>query len=295
MRFGGHESFAVREGWLSRGLEILCEQPALLVDEFAEDHLGVGRNMAKSIRHWLQATGLAHTGSAEGTLPTATPLGRLIHKKDPHLMDTGSWWTLHINLINNPESAFTWNWFFNQWALQRFDRSPCIEGLRRFATATLPRVPASRTLERDVATLLQSYARPIPAVVDDPEDSSDSPFQDLNLLLHFGASGYYQFNFDPKPIPRGVFGYAVARFASTEGRTDFSLTELERSASAPGRAFVLRGDDLFDLLLAFEEQDKSLFAMRAQAGERAVRVAAKKDPLDWLKMHYAEERTTAHA
>jgi len=295
MRFGGHESFAVREGWLSRGLELLCEQPALLVDEFAEDHLGVGRNMAKAIRHWLYATGLAQGGSADTDLPSATSLGRLIHKKDPHLMDQGSWWALHINLIHNPESAFTWNWFFNQWALQRFDRSPCIEGLRRFATANLPRVPASRTLERDVATLLQSYARPIPAVVDDPEDSSDSPFQDLNLLLHFGASGYYQFNFDPKPIPRGVFGFAVARLAGADSRTDFTLTELERSGCAPGRAFVLRGDDLFDLLLTYEEHDKSLFAMRAQAGERGIRIATKKDPLDWMKLHYAEEGAKTHA
>ena len=53
MRFGGHESFAVREGWLARGLELLTEDPKLLMDEFSEDHLGVGRNMAKSIQESL--------------------------------------------------------------------------------------------------------------------------------------------------------------------------------------------------------------------------------------------------
>lgn len=295
MRFGGHESFAVREGWLSRGLQLLCQEPALLVDEYAEDHLGVGRNMAKAIRHWLEATGLAVDGATEIAAPSPTPLGRLIHKKDPHLMELGTWWALHVNLITNPESAYTWNWFFNQWALQRFDRGPCIEGLRRYAATTLPRVPASRTLERDVATLLQSYARPVPAVMDDPEDSSDSPFQDLNLLLHFGASGYYQFNFDPKPIPRAVFGYALAKFSTSDQRSDFPLTELERGACAPGRAFVLRGEDLFDLLVSYEEQDKSLFAMRSQAGERGVRVAMKKDATDWMKMHYAEDKVAVHA
>ena len=64
MRFGGHESFAVREGWLSRGLELLANQPELLVDQHAEDHLGVGRNMAKAIRHWLVAAGLASASTA---------------------------------------------------------------------------------------------------------------------------------------------------------------------------------------------------------------------------------------
>ena len=61
MRFGGHETFAIREGWLARGLELLTTTPELLVDEFSEDHLGVGRNMAKAIRHWLVATGLAES------------------------------------------------------------------------------------------------------------------------------------------------------------------------------------------------------------------------------------------
>ena len=295
MRFGGHESFAVREGWLSRGLELLCDDPKLLVDEFAEDYLGVGRNMAKSIRHWLAATGLASQGESDTQLPTPTRLGRLIRQRDPHLMDEGTWWALHINLVNNPDSAFSWNWFFNQWALQRFDRAPCIESLRRHAAASLPRVPAAKTLERDIATLLQSYARSVPAATDDPEDSSDSPFQDLNLLLHFGASGYYQLNFAPKQISRGVFGYAIACGLCAEARTDFRITDLERATNSPGRVFLLRGDDLFDLVMTFEDQDKSMFAIRSQAGERGVRIAERADPSDWMKLHYADTKVAAHA
>jgi hypothetical protein len=61
MRFGGHETFAIREGWLHRGLRLLVEEPGQLLDEYAADWLGVGRNMAKSIRYWLAATGLADT------------------------------------------------------------------------------------------------------------------------------------------------------------------------------------------------------------------------------------------
>jgi hypothetical protein len=53
MRFGGHETFAIREGWLHKGLRLLADEPHLLADDHAADWLGVGRNMAKSIRHWL--------------------------------------------------------------------------------------------------------------------------------------------------------------------------------------------------------------------------------------------------
>ena len=59
MKFSGHETFAIREGWLHKGLKLLIEAPDKLVHEFSADWLGVGKNMARSIRHWLEVTGLA--------------------------------------------------------------------------------------------------------------------------------------------------------------------------------------------------------------------------------------------
>ena len=58
MRFGGHETFPVREGWLHKGLKLVVEEPGKLTGEHVADWLEVGRNMAKSIRYWLQAAGL---------------------------------------------------------------------------------------------------------------------------------------------------------------------------------------------------------------------------------------------
>jgi len=295
MRFGGHESFAVREGWLSRGLELLCSSPELLVHEYAEDYLGVGRNMAKSIRHWLHATGLSQ-GSGVGIDAIApTPLGQLIRKRDPHLLDLGTWWILHINLVAQPNSAYSWNWFFNHWSNPRFERGPCIEGLKRYAAANLARTPSARTLERDIATLLQSYAKPVPHRRDDPEDSSDSPFQDLDLIAYFAASGAYQLNFGGKRIPPAVFGYALSRANLGDGRPDLSLTELERGTNAPGRVFLLRGDELYDLLIAYDEGDPKWFVLRSQAGERGVRVAQTCSPTEWASLHYATAVDLQHA
>lgn len=292
MAFGGHETFAVREGWLARGLDLLTHAPQLLSDEFSEDHLGVGRNMAKSIRYWLRATGLCTDGRADDSLvPTA--LARLIAKRDPHFLDSGTWWALHINLINDASSAFAWNWFFNHWAIARFDRAPCVEGLRRHATSTLARTPTQRTLDREVAALLQTYSAQVPPTPDDPEDSGESPFQDLQLLFHFRATGYYQLNFDPKPIPPGVFGYAIASCCAAAPRCDFTIAELERTPSGPGRAFLLRGDELLDLVTEFESTDRKLFSLRSQAGERAIHTPPKLTALDWMKVHY--ERSPANA
>jgi hypothetical protein len=294
MRFGGHESFAVREGWLSRGLELLTESPDLLDDEYAEDHLGVGRNMAKAIRHWLHATGLAEESEQGTGRLEPTKLGTLVRRKDPHLLDFGTWWLLHVNLVATPDQAFSWHWFFNHWSLQRFDRSPCIEALKRHAATKLPRTPAARTIERDLATLLQSYARPIPARVDDPEDSSESPFQDLALVHHHIASGYYQLNYAPKNIGLNIFGYAISRMPKAASRSELSISELERADCSPGRCFLLRGDDIYDLVQRFEQQDRASFALRSQAGERGVKFEGNKAPLDWAKAHFAASEITTH-
>ena len=295
MRFGGHESFAVREGWLSRGLELLIESPDLLVHEHAEDYLGVGRNMAKSIRHWLQAVGLA-AGSGVGIDGIrATELGRLVLKNDRHFLSVDTWWMLHVNLVTRPQDAYTWNWFFNHWGIPRFERGTCTEALKRFAAARLGRVPSQRTLERDIATLLQSYAKTIPHQPDDPEDSGDSPFQNLGLLTRFEASGAYQLNFGRKRVPAAVFGYALALAFPDEGRSDFSVTELERGENAPGRVFLLRGDDLYDLLTEYEEADPRRFSLRSQAGERGIRIGRHQKPEQWAEHVYAETKERQHA
>jgi hypothetical protein len=273
----------------------VTQAPQLLDDDFAEDHLGVGRNMAKSIRHWLVATGLAEqSGDGIATL-APSKLGTLVRRKDPHLLDTGTWWILHVNLVANPDHAFTWNWFFNQWSLQRFDRAPCIEALKRYAGSKLPRTPSARTIERDVATLLQSYARPVPNRPDDPEDSAESPFQDLALLHHHSASGYYQLNYDPKNVGANLFGYAISLMPRAAGRSELSISELERADYSPGRCFLLRGDDIYDLVQRFESEDRRSFALRSQAGERGLKFDGSKKPLDWARAHFMATEATTHA
>ena len=136
MRFGGHETFPVREGWLHKGLKLVVEEPEKVVDEHVADWLGVGRNMAKSIRYWLQATGLCEQVSGrrprKGSLLQPTPLGNLVWERDPYFTDIGTWWALHVNLISSEEHASTWDWFFNSFKLQRFDKAVCVEGLQRF-------------------------------------------------------------------------------------------------------------------------------------------------------------------
>ena len=117
--------------------------------------------------------------------PKPTSLGALIWKRDRYLSRLGTLWALHINLVHNEQMAYTWGWFFNSFALPRFDRALCVDRLGRHLRLTQARVPSQQTLQRDIACLLQTYARPVPARNADPEEAQDCPFLELGLLTFF--------------------------------------------------------------------------------------------------------------
>ena len=54
----GHESFVLRDGWLTKGLRAVENNPRVFSNNSGADALGVGTNMAKSIRYWMKTAGL---------------------------------------------------------------------------------------------------------------------------------------------------------------------------------------------------------------------------------------------
>lgn len=302
MRFGGHETFHIREGWLHKGLRLLVEDPEKLVGDYAADWLGVGRNMAKSIRHWLVATGVAEIGEkVNGRVYFLRPtcLGELINKYDPYFLELGTWWVLHVNLVNSQEHAFTWSWFFNHFSFPRFDRAMCVDALSRNAQQALARQPRLKTLQRDIACLLSSYAVSLPREAVDPEEAMECPLAELDILKYFKASGQYVINQRAKEIPFKVFGYCAAKVfsvgATSQGRLEIPFRELATSPSGPGRCFALSNEALFDILIGYEREFGPRLEVINLAGERIVRLDLY-SPEVWLKQYFkATAKRVAHA
>jgi hypothetical protein len=265
----------------------------LLSDDYAADWLGVGKNMAKSIRHWLVATGLAHrSGSGRASGLETTQFGQLVWRSDPYFCDLGTWWSVHVNLVSSAHHAASWYWFFNESNLHRFERSQATEGLRRHLTRTDTRVPSPRTLDRDVSCLLNSYADLVPSEPTDPEEANDCPMIELGLITGFRASRYYEINRDVKPIPPGVFGYCSAlAFGHSSGGTSHAtipVQDLALRACGPGRSFALTSEAVLSLVSEYESgPPNGGMLVTNLAGERAVQLP-QRDPIEWLEEHYAD-------
>lgn len=96
-RFKGHESFILREGWLNKGLFEIEKNAKVFSENYGADELGVGPNMAKSIRYWLKTMNLTEDKPKEGT--KLTELGRIILTGDPYLEDIFTIWLLHCQIV----------------------------------------------------------------------------------------------------------------------------------------------------------------------------------------------------
>lgn len=303
MRFGGHQTFPIRDGWLHKGLKNLKEAPERLTDEHAADWLGVGRNMAKSINHWLIATGLAEgrirRKSHGGPQLEISDLGMLIWQNDRYFLEIGTLWALHVNLVNSPEHAASWTWFFNRFNMARFDRAVCVESLKRYLELEGGRMPSINTLKRDVACLLGSYSNVVPPMQQDPEEVRECPFVELGILSHFRGSGYYQLHQQLKRTPSELLGYAIARSipdaAEGEGTVAIELAELVRVPGGPARAFALGADALYEFAeRAEEELGSRTVRIEGLATQRAIRVL-RQPSIEWLRIFYERTEESRHA
>ena len=62
MRFRVHETFAIRKGWLHKGMKNIVNSPTVFIDKDVNpmEKLGLGTNMVKALRYWLQVAGLTY-------------------------------------------------------------------------------------------------------------------------------------------------------------------------------------------------------------------------------------------
>lgn len=211
MKLGGHETFYLRPGWLTKGLLHLQSgrSEAFSTPETA-DALGVGRNMAKSIGWWLQATGLAEKQNPSAPL-CVSEFGRVIAERDPFMTMLGTWWLVHVT-AQTAQTGTCLPWFFSPRRPGRFSRATLIEDLSQEICRLKGKPPAVKSVQREVAVMLQTYAAPVPRPAGDPEDNLGCPLRRLDLLRHVRATDRFE-RVEPTPAPPEALGLLFSSLA----------------------------------------------------------------------------------
>ena len=129
IRLKGHEKFHLREGWITKGLYGVSNNPKVFTGNEGTDQLGVGTNMVKSIKYWMLAMGLIGEDQRNGA--ELTELGKIIFKYDAFLEDDVSLWLLHSFIAKNSFRATVWYLFFNKCQAEEFTKEELFTVLKK--------------------------------------------------------------------------------------------------------------------------------------------------------------------
>jgi hypothetical protein len=256
LRFSGHETFACRYAWLPKAYRALTSNPTILSDEDAAMvELGLGKNMVKSLRFWVEATGIAQPVKGRGLVLTDFAHAILESNGfDPYLEDIRTLWLLHWQLSSRLKGGlFAWRFLLNHWPFPEFTRSEALAAFVR-ESAKLGHSHSVVTLSQHFDAFLHTYHSTRSASVG-IEDSLDGPLVDLGLLQSIGRrivdggrwETVYSFRREPKPeITSALFEYCVSDFWARfrEGAETMTLREVALGICSPGQVFKLSEDDV---------------------------------------------------
>jgi hypothetical protein len=256
MKFRAHETFFIRKGWLSKGMKHVLRKPNVFVDkeENPMDVLGIGSNMVKSLRYWLQAVGLTQeprTGRRDQTL---TPLGNVIYAHDRFIEEMGTLHLLHYKLATNKEDATAWYFFFNKFIATEFTREDFINSLQSYILMSGESISvASRSLSEDFACIINTYVpryKTNPGKVS-PENNIDCPLGEIGLIDILAKKTF------KKSIPsaNAFDPWIVLAIISdrANGRNQIGLNELLTAEGNIGRIFNLDSITMIEVLRRVEK------------------------------------------
>ena len=179
IRLQGHEKFALRDGWLTKGLSIIDKRPDAFLGSEGPDLFGIGNNMVKSLRYWMKAFKLIEENPGAGA--KLSELGKIILQNDVYLEKNFTLWILHSQIAKNIAEATTWYMFFNKCNVIDMEKDEIEKILYREISQYVMGQPFSEnSLKNDVDVLLNMYSKN--KVNSDPEDKSQSPFANLGLV-----------------------------------------------------------------------------------------------------------------
>lgn len=290
MRFRAHDTFFLRKGWLSKGMRCVANKPDVFVshDENPMDALGIGANMVKALRYWLQAVGITEEPKSGKRIQKFTKLGELVYHYDTYIEELGTLQLLQYKLASQKEEATAWYFFFNEFSLSEFSREDFVAAVQRYIKASGSDVDvAIRSLNDDFQCIINTYLPryKISQTHVSPESNIDCPFGELNMIdiLNKRKKTY------KKSIPssNSFNPYVILAVIAdnANGRKEIGLNELLTAPCNIGKVFNLDSITMLDLLYRIEKRGS--IRINRTAGLDVITLQEELDFYDCIERFYS--------
>lgn len=281
VRLKGHESFAIREGWLTKGILEINENPKLFFEKNTTDILGIGTNMVKSLRYWLTVSNLIQEDKQNGYI--LTEIGQLIKEKDPYMEDLFTLYLVHAQIAQNTDRALIWNLFFNKCNMKTFSKNDLKERIE-YLLESENREYNSTILRDEISVLLKTYATE--QKNDTPENIFNCPLAELKLVKKIEKDTYAK----EKPSMNNLDPYLVYWLILCQAKENnsISIEELLKENNSVSKLLNL------DKILLNENLDTlkriGLITLNRTAGLNMVYINKRYTLKEIFDIHFGKEK-----
>ncbi len=291
MKFRGHETFFIRKGWLGKGMKNVDRSPEVFVskEEKPMDVLGIGSNMVKSLRYWMQAVGLTEEPKSGKRVQTFTDIGEIIYREDRYLEEQGTLALLQWHLAQNKDDATAWYYFFYVFKMQEFTRDDFVQSLNNYvlinnASATV----AERSYQDDFNCIVNTYLPryKTSSRYSSPENNISCPLGELGLIdIASKERKLYRKNMPSSAMLPTMITLAIILQAHP-GEQEIEISKLLNGEGSIGRAFNMDMTLLLDILRRIE----NLGAVRIirTAGLDVIRILTDKTAIECIAQYYQD-------
>lgn len=218
VKMKGHESFSIREGWLTKGLLEVSANPKVFSEKNQTDIFGIGTNMVKSLKYWLQATMLIEENKKNEY--KLSSLGQLIFDNDKYIEKKITLYLIHLNLVMNKDKALIWNLFFNKCHFKTFSKKDLFVQISEMLEADDYEFN-EKVLSDEISVLLKTYT--IDENEGTPEDNFICPLTDLKLIKKISKDNYQRENTNISNLSKYVVFWCMLQQTKTD---NVSIDEL---------------------------------------------------------------------
>jgi Protein of unknown function (DUF4007) len=305
MRFSGHETFPLRYAWLPKAVRAISDNSKAFADEEeAMVELGLGKNMVRSLRFWVQATGIAEP---EGDGLRITDFGHAIFldsQGDPFLEDIQTLWLLHWKLSTHVrEPLFAWDYMMNRWQEPEIWRSRVIK-VFQFEAEVMNRRLSRVTIEQHFDVFLHTYVPTRGRKGDSQEDSLDCPLIQIGLIEQIGeripenstkSELTYAFRREEKPeISARLFCYCLNDFWNGRHTNEKTIPfkEVVVGRGSPGQIFKLTEADIRERLDSIATDSEGVFDFEESATSQTVFRPGRQNQNQMLRAVYEQQNAS---
>ncbi len=297
MKFRAHDTFFIRKGWISKGMRYVEKSHGeVFIDkkENPMDVLGIGANMVKALRYWLQAIGVTEEPKSGRRIQTFTDFGKLVFAHDPYIEELGTLYLLHYKLASNKELATSWYFFFNEFGLSDFTKDDFAVQVGNFIKINDKDANvAARSIEDDFACIINTYVpryKTMPNKVS-AENNIDCPLGELGLIdiLKKERNNVVYKKEIPAASTFNPWIILAVIHSNAKGRKEIGLNELLTAEYNIGKIFNFDSITMLDVLHAAERTGE-LKIIRT-AGLDVINLAHSYTFEDCVKHYYEEIET----